>query len=242
MYGSSCVALGRSWRTDLDDMHSRILRACLRRVRIPACGRWRVQMRVACTDMGAGLADWLMRTVQKVDKLRTYPSLGIVHRQLRSRPCTSSARPRRGAGRLRRGRCCFGGTEARVRSPARRCQRRGRARRAGHDGRSWCPRGRPVPGRYIPTVGQNHRSPGGLPAGARCFVVRVPGDEGRKGLASYFRASKSSWQAWSQRRQASAQTWQCGMWACRSHSSPQLRQIATQDSSSGRVRLASYCV
>ena len=29
----------------------------------------------ACTD-GAGLTDWLMRTVQKVDKLRTYPSLG----------------------------------------------------------------------------------------------------------------------------------------------------------------------
>ena len=64
----------------------------------------------------------------------------------------------------------------------------------------------------------------------------------RAELDSYFRASKSSRQACSQRRQASAQTRQCDMWACRSHSSPQLRQIATQDSSSGRVRLASYSV
>jgi hypothetical protein len=57
----------------------------------------------------------------------------------------------------------------------------------------------------------------------------------RSELVSYFRASKSSRQACSQRRQASAQTRQCGMWACRSHSSPQLRQTATQDSSSGRI-------
>ena len=59
------------------------------------------------------------------------------------------------------------------------------------------------------------------------------------GLVSYTRVSKSSRQACSQRRQASVQTRQCGMWTCRSHSSPQLRQIATQASSSGRVRLAS---
>jgi hypothetical protein len=30
LYGSGCVALGRSWRTDLDDMRSRVLRGCLR--------------------------------------------------------------------------------------------------------------------------------------------------------------------------------------------------------------------
>ena len=58
-------------------------------------------------------------------------------------------------------------------------------------------------------------------------------------MVCYFRASRSSRQACSQRRQASAQTWQCGMWACRSHSSPQLLQIATQACSSGLVTSAS---
>jgi hypothetical protein len=56
---------------------------------------------------------------------------------------------------------------------------------------------------------------------------------------SYFVASRRSRQACSQRRQASAQTRQCGMWACRSHSSPQLLQMATQASSSGRATVAS---
>ena len=55
----------------------------------------------------------------------------------------------------------------------------------------------------------------------------------------YFVASRRSRQACSQRRQASAQTRQCGMWACRSHSSPQLLQMATQASSSGRATAAS---
>jgi hypothetical protein len=61
----------------------------------------------------------------------------------------------------------------------------------------------------------------------------------RRITVCYFRASRSSRQACSQRRQASAQTWQCGMWACRSHSSPQLLQIATQACSSGLVTSAS---
>jgi hypothetical protein len=55
----------------------------------------------------------------------------------------------------------------------------------------------------------------------------------------YFVTSRRSRQACSQRRQASAQTRQCGMWACRSHSSPQLLQLATQASSSGRTTVAS---
>jgi hypothetical protein len=55
-------------------------------------------------------------------------------------PGTSPARPRRGGGTPRRGRCCPGGAAAQARSPARRCQRRGRARRAGHVGRSRRPR------------------------------------------------------------------------------------------------------
>ena len=56
----------------------------------------------------------------------------------------------------------------------------------------------------------------------------------------YFMASRSSRQACSQRRQASAQTRQCScIRACRSHSSPQLLQMATQASSSGRVTSAS---
>jgi hypothetical protein len=61
---------------------------------------------------------------------------------------------------------------------------------------------------------------------------------------SGYRMAASSWlQACSQRRQASAQTRQCScMWACRWHSSPQLRQAATQASSTGRVTLASYSV
>ncbi len=45
-------------------------------------------------------------------------------------------------------------------------------------------------------------------------------------------------EACSHRRQASAQTRQCGMWACRSHSSPQLLQMATQASSSGLPTLS----
>ena len=56
----------------------------------------------------------------------------------------------------------------------------------------------------------------------------------------YFRAARSSRQACSQRRQASAQTRQCAcMGACRSHSSPQLLQLAAQASSSGLVTSAS---
>jgi hypothetical protein len=58
--------------------------------------------------------------------------------------------------------------------------------------------------------------------------------------AAYFRAARSSRQACSHRRQASAQMRQCScMWACRSHSSPQLLQLATQASSRGRVTPAS---
>jgi hypothetical protein len=56
----------------------------------------------------------------------------------------------------------------------------------------------------------------------------------------YFRASSSCRRARSQRRHASAQTRQCCICACCSHSSPQLPQMAVQASSSGRVRLASY--
>ena len=55
-------------------------------------------------------------------------------------PRTSPARPRRRGGTPRRGTCCPAGAAAQARSPARRCQRRGRARRAGPDGRSCCPR------------------------------------------------------------------------------------------------------
>jgi aminodeoxyfutalosine deaminase len=52
-----------------------------------ARGRWRVQMKVAC---GWGrTADWLMRTVQKLDKLHAYPSLGEAHGHL---ACLSSPR------------------------------------------------------------------------------------------------------------------------------------------------------
>ena len=56
-------------------------------------------------------------------------------------PRTSSARPRRGGGTPRRGRYCPAGAGAQARSPARRGQRRGRARRAGPGGRSCCPQG-----------------------------------------------------------------------------------------------------
>ena len=57
----------------------------------------------------------------------------------------------------------------------------------------------------------------------------------------YFKALSSSRQDCSQRRQASAQTRQCA-WcgACRSHSLPQLWQMATQASSSGLVTPGSY--
>ena len=48
------------------------------------------------------------------------------------------------------------------------------------------------------------------------------------GIVGYSQASSSSRQARSQRRQDSAQTRQCGIWACRSHSSPQLWQMAAQ--------------
>src|SRR5439155_3215864 len=59
----------------------------------------------------------------------------------------------------------------------------------------------------------------------------------------YVRATKRSRQVRSQRRQASAQTLQCScMWACRSHSSPQLLQMARQASNSGLVTLGSYSV
>jgi hypothetical protein len=53
---------------------------------------------------------------------------------------TSSARPRRRGGTPRRERCCLAGAGARACSPARRCQRRGQARQAGHGGRPQCPR------------------------------------------------------------------------------------------------------
>ncbi len=57
---------------------------------------------------------------------------------------------------------------------------------------------------------------------------------------AYFIASRSRPQACSQRRHASAQTRQCAcIMACRSHSSPQLLQAATQASSRGLVTLAS---
>jgi hypothetical protein len=64
---------------------------------------------------------------------------------------------------------------------------------------------------------------------------------GPAGVAgSYFMASSSSRQACSQRRQACSQTRQCSWcWACRSHSSPQLLQVAAQASSSGLVTLVS---
>jgi hypothetical protein len=56
----------------------------------------------------------------------------------------------------------------------------------------------------------------------------------------YSRVARSWRQACSQRRQACPQTRQCScIWACRSHSSPQLLQMATQASSSGLVTLAS---
>jgi len=84
----------------------------------------------------------------------------------------SPARRRRRGGTPRRGRCCLVGAGAQARSPARRGQRRGRALRAGHAGRSRCPRGRPLPGRHIPTVRQDYRPPGGIPAGVRSFVTR----------------------------------------------------------------------
>ena len=64
-------------------------------------------------------------------------------------------------------------------------------------------------------------------------VVRGKLRLGRAGRpVSYFMASRSS-------RQACSQTRQCS-WcrACRSHSSPQLLQMATQASSSGLVALA----
>jgi hypothetical protein len=58
--------------------------------------------------------------------------------------------------------------------------------------------------------------------------------------AADVRAARSCRQACSHRRPASAQMRQCScMWACRSHSSPQLLQLATQASSRGRVTLTS---
>jgi hypothetical protein len=56
-------------------------------------------------------------------------------------PRTSPARPRLGGGTPPRGRSYPADAAAQARSPARRRQRRGRARRAGHGGRSRCPRG-----------------------------------------------------------------------------------------------------
>ncbi|HEY6309693.1 MAG TPA: hypothetical protein VIY52_02640 [Streptosporangiaceae bacterium] len=58
----------------------------------------------------------------------------------------------------------------------------------------------------------------------------------------YLRMCSRSRQDCSQRRQASVQTRQCGMWECRSHSSPQLLQTAMQDSTSGRTTGGSYTV
>ena len=67
----------------------------------------------------------------------------------------------------------------------------------------------------------------------------VPGGVVAAVPVCYFRASRSARQACSQRRQASPQTRQCScIRACRSHSSPQLLQMATQASSSGRVTSA----
>ena len=72
---------------------------------------------------------------------------------------------------------------------------------------------------------------------------KVPQGDGRGVQAAppvlYSIASRSPRHACSQRRQASPQTRQCScIAACRSHSSPQLLQMATQASSSGRVTLA----
>ena len=82
-------------------------------------------------------------------------------------PCTSPARLRRGGGTPRRGRCYPAGAGAQARSLARRCQRRGRARRAGHAGRSRCPRG----GRFLAGIsrryGRTTDRRAALPADAR---------------------------------------------------------------------------
>jgi hypothetical protein len=60
------------------------------------------------------------------------------------------------------------------------------------------------------------------------------------GPFGYLMASRSSRQACSQRRHASPQIRQCScIRACRSHSSPQPWQMATQDSSSGLMTVAS---
>jgi hypothetical protein len=66
------------------------------------------------------------------------PSNGSGSARLAPHQFSASAARR---GTPRRGRCCHPGAEAQARSPARRSQRRGRARRAGHDGRSCCPQG-----------------------------------------------------------------------------------------------------
>jgi hypothetical protein len=61
-----------------------------------------------------------------------------------------------------------------------------------------------------------------------------------KSPVCYFRTASSSRQACSQRRQACSQARQCWKWgACRALSSPQLLQVATQASSSGRVMVGS---
>jgi hypothetical protein len=49
-------------------------------------------------------------------------------------PRTTPARPQQDAGTPRQGRCRFAGAGAQDRSAPQRCQRRGRARRAGHAG------------------------------------------------------------------------------------------------------------
>jgi hypothetical protein len=50
--------------------------------------------------------------------------------------------------------------------------------------------GRFLTGRHTPTVGQNHRSPGGLPAGARSFVVRFLGGGSPPGAAPWHRGRR----------------------------------------------------
>jgi hypothetical protein len=92
-----------------------------------------------------------------------------------------------------------------------------------------------LPGQRPPRRAGEHRRAGHQrPAGVRAVFAPVAWT----GCGCYFRAPRSSRQVCSQRRQASAQTRQCS-WcrACRSHSSPQLWQMATQASSSGLATL-----
>ena len=87
------------------------------------------------------------------------------------------ARPRRGGGTPRRGRCRPAGAAAQARSPAPRRQRRGRARRAGSGGRSRRPREsaaswRAYPdGRAEPPIAAAYRQ---VPAAARYSAVTPP--------------------------------------------------------------------